>query len=128
MATDDDVQPFFDRYAAALAAIDLEAIADCYAYPSLAVSRLGRVAIGDQQQVRDFFGPNGQRYRDRGIVRLQIADLRAEYDDDGLWVGTAQLQNLDEQGEIVDVERNAYQLVREDGDWKIAVTTPLDAR
>lgn len=128
MSRDNGVQQFFDRYAEALSAGDLDTIAECYAYPALAVSRLGRVAIGDPQQVRDFFAQNGQRYRDRGITSVEICNVRAEFDDTGLWVGCAHLQNLDAQGEIVDVERNAYQLLQEDGAWRIAVTTPLDAR
>ena len=125
---DNGVRPFFERYAAAISSSDLDAIADCYAYPSLAVSRLGRVAIAEPDQVRAFFGENGQRYRDRGITSVQITNIHAAFDEDGLWLGSAHLENFDDDGEIVDVERNAYELIHEDGAWKIAVTTPLDTR
>jgi hypothetical protein len=46
----------------------------------------------------------------------------------GVWVGRLVLENLDESGEAVGKERNAYQVVTvQDGTRRIAVTTPLDA-
>ena len=36
------------------------------------------------------------------------------------------LRHLDADGNVVDVEMNAYQLARDDEGWTIAVTTPLE--
>ena len=126
--TDDEtVAGFFDRYATALSAVDLDALAECYAYPSLAVSRAGTLAISEPDQTRAFFGENAERYTTAGITGVRIRNLRPAYDHDGLWVGLADLENLDSDGQHVGTELNAYQLVLRDGRWAIAVTTPLDA-
>jgi len=122
-----DIDEFFDHYAAALSAIDLDALARCYHYPSLAVSRSGSLAITDPGMTRDFFAANGPRYHERGIRSVSISGLEPAYDEDGLWVGLAVLHNRDAEGREVGVEHNAYQLVRTADGWRIAVTTPLDA-
>lgn len=128
MTTTHSPQRFFDTYARALSDLDLERIADCYHYPSLAVSRLGCLAIEKPAQTRDFFAANGTQYKERGIDSVRIVNLRPSYDADGLWVGLADLENLDAEGTVVGTEHNAYQLVAGDDGWSIAVTTPLDAR
>jgi hypothetical protein len=125
--TQTDVTAFFEAYAQALTEIDLDALADCYHYPSLAVTRLGCQAIDSPDTTRDFFAQNGRAYHERGIQSVRIVRVRASYDQQGLWVGFADLENLDNAGGLVGVEHNAYQLVLVDG-WRIAVTTPLDAR
>ena len=122
-----DLDDFFDRYGRALSTIDLDGLADCYHYPSLAVSRSGCLAVTDPQQTRQFFAANGARYHDRGIRAVRIGDLQPAYASEDLWVGLAVLHNLDADGQEVGVEHNAYQLVRTPAGWRIAVTTPLDA-
>ena len=126
--TTEPVADFFARYGHALSTIDLDTIADCYAYPSLAVTRLGRMAIAGPEQTKAFFAENSRRYHEQGIPTLHITNVRAGYDEDGLWVGFADLENLDADDRVVGIEHNAYQLVAEGGAWRIAVTTPLDAR
>jgi ketosteroid isomerase-like protein len=127
--TTETVGAFLDRYARALSEIDLDALADCYHYPALAVTRLGCQAITDPAQTREFFAANGAAYKARGIESVRITRPRASYDEDGLWVGLADLENLDGEGRHVGTEHNAYQLLRGgDGRWRIAVTTPLDVR
>lgn len=121
------VPDFFGRYAAALSDVDLEQLAGCYAYPSLAVSRAGTLAITEPDMTRAFFRENAERYTSAGIAAVRIRDLRAAYDQDGLWVGLADLENLDANGAHVGTELNAYELVLRDGRWAIAVTSPLDA-
>lgn len=129
MSAGEPVAAFFDRYATALSASDLDVLAECYHYPSLAVSRNGCLAITDPAQTRAFFAQNGAAYRARGIEAVRIVNPRASYDEDGLWVGLADLENLDAGGAHVSTEHNAYQLVQDgSGRWEIAVTTPLDAR
>ncbi len=127
MATDrSTVIALFDTYAQALSAIDLDTLAACYSYPALALTRTGRQAVTEPEQTRAFFAANGPRYLKRGIVAVRITNLRTTYDSAGLWIGLADLQNLDADGNVVDVEMNAYQLARDDEGWTIAVTTPLE--
>lgn len=126
--TDPDVDRFFVRYAQALTEIDLDTLAGCYHYPSLAVTRLGCQEILDPQATKAFFAANGQRYRGLGITAVQITNVRTVYDEDGLWIGFADLHNHAADGSPVGAEHNAYQLVGSDQGWRIAVTTPLDAR
>lgn len=108
------VTEFLDRYAAALSAVDLDTLATCYHYPSLAVTRRGCLAIIDPEQTRAFFAQNSTTYLSQGIVAVRITNARASYDEDGLWVGPADLENLDAEGAHVSTEHNAYQLVRDD--------------
>ncbi|WP_324652049.1 hypothetical protein [Georgenia sp. H159] len=127
MSAGGPVAAFFDRYATALSASDLDVLAECDHDPSLAVSRNGCLAITDPARTRAFLAQNGAPYRARGVVR--IVDPRASDDEDGLWVGPADLENLDADGAHVSPEHHAYQLVRDgSGRWGIAVTTPLHAR
>ena len=126
--TKTNVTAFFEAYARALSENDLDALADCYHYPSLAVTRLGCQAIDSPDTTRDFFAQNARAYHERDIHAVRIARVRATYDQDGLWVGFADLENVSDAAGLVGVEHNAYQLVLVDEHWRIAVTTPLDAR
>ena len=126
--THESVDEFFARYAGALSAVDLDELSRCYLYPSLAVSRSGTLAITDPGMTRTFFQQNAARYQDAGIDAVRIRNLRASYDEDGVWIGLADLENLDAHGDHVGSELNAYQLVAGDGRWAIAVTSPLDVR
>lgn len=125
--TGDSAAAFLDRYAAAISADDLDAIAECYAYPALAVSPLGRLVIAEPQQTRDFFAQNGERYRAQGIQSVTVRDVETDAAAPSVWVGRAVLVHHDGSGAEVGTERQAYQLVAVDGALRIAVTTPLDA-
>ena len=118
---------FFERYAQALSTVDLDGLSRCYVYPSLAVSRLGTQAITDAKMTREFFEENAVRYQDAGIAAVRIRNLRPCFDDDAVWIGLADLENLDAQGSHVGTELNAYQLIVDNGRWAIVVTSPLDA-
>lgn len=120
------VTALFDSYAQALSVIDLDALADCYSYPALALTRQGRQAVTSADQTRACFAANGPAYHAREILAVRITNLRPAYDSDGLWVCLADLENLDAAGAVVDIETNAYQLVGDDQGWTIAVTTPLE--
>lgn len=122
----DTVSSFFDRYATALMEVDLDTLAECYNYPSLAVSPMGCLAIPNAEMTREFFHGNAEQYRELGVMGVRIANLRPSHADDGVWIGLADLENLDADGNVVGVELNAYQLVhRGDAGWAIAVSTPL---
>lgn len=127
MSQDPQVTDFFDDYARALSTVDLDALAECYVYPSLAVARAGTQAITDADMTRAFFEQNAKRYASAGISSVRIRNLRPAYFEDGIWFGLADLENFDDGGQQVGTELNAYQLVLRDGRWAIAVTSPLDA-
>ncbi|OZD10916.1 hypothetical protein CH253_23525 [Rhodococcus sp. 06-156-3C] len=123
----ESIEDFFDRYTGCLSSGDIDALADIYHYPALAVSPRGCLAVTDPQQTRDFFSQGQQFYRSRGIQGVRAKDIVTDIEGNGIWVGHLLLENLDSDGNSVGVERNAYQIVLDaDGARRIAVTTPLD--
>jgi hypothetical protein len=124
----ESIEDFFARYTGHLTAADIEALAATYNYPSLAVTAMGCMAITDPQQSRDFFSQGQHFYRSRGIEGVRARDIVTDVEVPGIWVGRLVLENLDERGAAVSLERNAYQIVTAaDGTRRIAVSTPLDA-
>jgi hypothetical protein len=124
----ESIEEFFARYTGYLTAGDIEGLAAIYNYPSLAVTAMGCLAITDPQQSRDFFGQGQHYYRSRGIQGVRARDIVTDVEVPGIWVGRLALENLDDSGAAVGLERNAYQVVTaEDGTRRIAVSTPLDA-
>ena len=122
------IDDFFARYTGYLTDGDLDGLADIYHYPSLAVTAQGCLAITDPQQTRDFFTQGRAFYHARGIHRVRARDITTDVEVPGVWVGRLVLQNYDADGQPVDGERNAYQVVTtSDGRRRIAVTTPLEA-
>ncbi|OZE98222.1 hypothetical protein [Rhodococcoides fascians] len=123
----ESIEDFFDRYTGYLSSGDIDALADIYHYPALAVSPRGCLAVTDPQQTRGFFSQGQQFYRSRGIQGVRAKDIVTDIEGNGIWVGHLLLENLDADGRPVGVERNAYQIVLDaDGARRIAVTTPLD--
>ncbi|OZC51657.1 hypothetical protein CH289_13510 [Rhodococcus sp. RS1C4] len=123
----ESIEDFFDRYTGYLSSGDIDALADIYHYPALAVSPRGCLAVTDPQQTRDFFSQGQQFYRSRGIQGVRAKDIVTDIEGNGIWVGHLLLENLDSGGNSVGVERNAYQIVLDaDGARRIAVITPLD--
>jgi hypothetical protein len=124
----ESIEDFFARYTGYLTAGDLEGLAAIYHYPSLAVTAIGCLAITDPQQSRDFFSQGQHFYRSRGIQGVRARDIVTDVEVPGIWVGRLVLENLDDSGAAVGLERNAYQVVNAaDGTRRIAVSTPLDA-
>jgi hypothetical protein len=117
-----DVKAFFQTYCAAFETLDVEAIADCVAYPSHIVSDgddVTLIAIANRQQClatmsrvvelhRQLGAPSG-RIRDLSILelspRLAQASLRMEV------LGRASNPLYDFQA--------AYSLARFSGEWRI---------
>jgi hypothetical protein len=124
----ESIEDFFARYTGYLTAGDVEGLAAAYNYPSLAVTAMGCLAITEPQQSRDFFGQGQHFYRSRGIQGVRATDIVTDIEVPGIWVGRLVLENLDDNGARVGLERNAYQVVTAaDGTRRIAVSTPLDA-
>ena len=126
--TKESIADFFARYTGYLTEGDLDGLADIYSYPSLAVSPQGILAITDAEQTRAFFAAGREFYHGRQIMAVRAADIVTDIEVGSIWVGHLVLENLDADGNLVDRERNAYQVVTgPDGIRRIAVTTPLDA-
>jgi hypothetical protein len=123
----ESIADFFARYTGYLTDGDLDGLAAIYHYPSLAVSPQGVVAITDPEQTRAFFAAGREFYHGRQIMAVRPDDIVTEIEVGSIWVGHLVLVNLDAEGDVVDRERNAYQVVTgTDGIRRIAVTTPLD--
>lgn len=122
------IETFLKRYAKNLTDGNFDAIAKMYNYPALAITARGCQAIENEEQTRNFFKQGREFYFSRGITAIDITDVKEDASVPGIWVGRALLVNLNDKGERVGVEHNAYQIVAlENGEWRIAVTTPMDA-
>ena len=126
--TTETIEDFFARYTGYLTDGDLDGLADIYHYPALAVSPAGCLAITDPQQTRAFFAQGREFYHARQIMAVRAREIVTDVEVPAIWVGRLVLENVDGDGNLVDRERNAYQVVTTpDGTRRIAVTTPLDA-
>ncbi len=122
------IEDFFARYTGYLTDGDLDGLAEIYHYPALAVSPAGCLAITDPEQTRAFFAQGREFYHGRQIMAVRAREIVTDAEVGSIWVGRLVLENLDSDGQLVDRERNAYQVVTApDGTRRIAVTTPLDA-
>jgi hypothetical protein len=122
------IEDFFARYTGYLSNGNIDGLADIYNYPSIAVTAMGCLAITDPQQSRDFFSQGQQFYRSRGIEGVRARDIVTDIEVPNIWIGRLVLENLDDSGTPVGLERNAYQVITApDGTRRIAVSTPLDA-
>ncbi len=111
------VEQFFDRYADALLVRDAAAIARMYAVPSLVLFPGQPVLVTDARQTEKFFASAWGQYEGVDAVTKQLA-LMGEApgsvwaDVTWSWGGRAR-------------ERFCYQLVEQDGEYRIAVLTPM---
>jgi ketosteroid isomerase-like protein len=71
-----DISAFLDRYAEALAAGDLPAIAACYALPALVVGDANTIPVTEAAQVEAAFAGAADAYRAQGMVSIR-PELRA---------------------------------------------------
>jgi hypothetical protein len=123
----ESIADFFARYTGYLTDGDLDGLAHIYHYPSLAVSPQGIMAITEPEQTRAFFAAGREFYHGRQIMAVRADDIVTDIEVGTIWVGHLVLVNLDAEANVVDQERNAYQIVTgSDGIRRIAVTTPLD--
>lgn len=111
MSNIETIEAFLARYAENMTKGDFDAIAKMYNYPALAVTAQGCLAIESEEQTRNFFKQNREFYFSRGITAIDITDIQTDAGTPGLWVGRALLVNLNDKGERVGIEHNAYQIV-----------------
>ncbi|GAB3305468.1 hypothetical protein EK0264_04790 [Epidermidibacterium keratini] len=113
-------ESFFDAYQSALLDRDAEAVARMYAVPALIAFPGQVIAVSDARQTEDFFtGAFGQY---AGVTAADTTIRIVAATAHSIWADVA----WDNHGGAPD-ERNMYQLIHTDADWKIAVLTPLDA-
>ena len=116
--TDNAVEEFFDRYAAALLARDEKAVATMYAVPSLILFPGNSIPVTDEKQTEQFFATTWAQYEgvdsvDHDIRILAEAPHSVWADVTWSWDGEPR-------------ERLCYQLVDVGGEYRIAVLTPLE--
>jgi hypothetical protein len=62
------LQAFFVRYGEALAAGNLQTIANCYVLPGLVLSDTGSISIADHEEIEAAFRGAAEAYRTQGLV------------------------------------------------------------
>lgn len=114
----DNVERFFDRYAAALLARDAKAIAGMYAIPSLILFPGQSVPVTDASQTEAFFASSWGQYEGIDSVEKRV-DIMAEAPG-FVWADVTWSYAGGEPR-----ERFCYQLAETAGGYQIAVLTPL---
>lgn len=111
------VHDFFVQYAEALLARDTAAIAELYAVPALILFPGNSIPVTSRSQTEEFFSSAWEQYEGVDSVTNEIA-LVGEAPS-SLWVNVA----WSFEGQVR--ERFCYQLIEAEGEWRIAVLTPL---
>ena len=115
--TNDRVNEFFDRYAAALLDRDAAAVAGMYSVPSLIVFPGNLIPVSDAKQTEGFFASSWDQYEGVDSVDKEInvmAEAAGTVWADVTWSYWGRAQ-----------ERFCYQLVEGDGGYQIGVLTPM---
>lgn len=111
------VDEFFERYREALMARDEGRVARLYAVPGLILFPGQAVAVSDERQTEQFFASAWGQYE--GVTDTHT-DLDVVAEAPGsVWVDCTW------RHEGAPPERLMYQLVENDGGWRIAVLTPM---
>lgn len=111
------VHDFFVQYADALLGRDAAAIAELYAVPALVLFPGNAVPVTDRKQTEEFFASSWGQYE--GVEDLGNEIHVVNEAPASLWVDVAWSYD----GEVR--ERFMYQLIPDQGEWRIAVLTPL---
>lgn len=109
---------FFAAYAQALLDRDAEAIAAHYAVPALIEFPGQRIVVTDAAQSVKFFAGAFAQYE--GVTEADAAVEVTAATGHSIWADVTWDYHEAARG-----ERNMYQLVRIEDEWKIAVLTPL---
>jgi hypothetical protein len=113
----EQVDQFFERYAAALLARDEKAIAGMYAIPSLILFPGQSIPVSDAKQTEEFFASAWSQYERVDHIDKQIVIMGEA--PGSVWVDV--VWSYGEQPR----ERFCYQLVEGTDGWQIAVLTPM---
>ncbi|MBX9245373.1 hypothetical protein ICW40_11210 [Actinotalea ferrariae] len=112
----DDVDRFFERYAAALLARDEAAVARMYAVPGLILFPGDAIPVTDVRQSEQFFAASWGQYE--GVDSMERRVVVMAEAPGSVWVDVT--WTYGDRG-----ERFCYQLVRDADGLRIAVLTPL---
>ncbi|MFE4464174.1 hypothetical protein ACFRCR_03555 [Oerskovia sp. NPDC056781] len=122
----DDVQRFLNSYGVALAAGDLDTIAETYAFPALVVTDEASVLISEPDTVRESFRGAAESYRERGLVGA-VAQIRSlGTTSAGLVWADVRWSYRDEYAAEADTESFRYLLRRGRETFQICVVVPVD--
>lgn len=109
---------FFDRYAAALLDRNATQVAGLYAVPALILFPGNAIAVSDSAQTEAFFSTAWNQYEGVSQTSTDI-NVVAE-------AGHSIWADVTWSHDGTPAERFIYQLITTDGQWKIAVLTPMD--
>lgn len=115
--TTERADAFFNRYESALLARDEQAIATMYAVPSLILFPGNSIVVSDPKQTEQFFASSWRQYDGVDAVSRQIVimgEAPGSIWADVTWSYAGQPR-----------ERFCYQLIDVDGNYQIAVLTPM---
>lgn len=115
--TSENVNQFFQRYAAALLARNARAVAQMYAVPSLILFPGNAIPVSDTQQTADFFASAWSQYEGIEEVDTQITIMGEA--PGSVWADVTWSYNGHPQ------ERFCYQLVERERGYQIGVLTPM---
>jgi hypothetical protein len=119
----EDVQAFFQTYCAAFEALDVEAIADCVAYPSHVVSdgdEVGLIAIANRQECLATMGRVVELHRQLGGPSGRIHDLTILELSPRLVQASLRMDVRDRASNHLYDFQATYSLARSSDAWRIA--------
>ena len=118
----EDVKALFQTYCAAFQALDLEAIADCVAYPSHIVSdgdEVSLIAIANRQQCLVTMSRVVELHRQLGAPSGRIHDLSITELSPRLAQASLTMEVLDRASNHLYDFQATYSLARFSGEWRI---------
>jgi hypothetical protein len=119
MTLTSQVTAFFDDYAAALDAFDVEALLDCLAFPHLIATRDGSHFFEDDAEALVNLERLIDEYRRHGVFRVVRLALTIEPLPDDAARATVEWRLEDAQGNQILHFPTIYTLAQQDGDWAI---------
>ena len=115
---------FFRRYAAALDALDLPAVAAAHAEPTFVVTDDGGEVVNRRAEVVTFFRGVLGEYRDRALVSAHPEVEAVEVLTDRLVEAVVRWSYADADGRVAVVDRYRY-LLRREGRHRLLIQTTL---
>lgn len=126
--TDAAVTRFLQKYAAAMSAGDVKAIAALWDTPAFAVSDQRSRAVGSREEVERFFAAARQQYVSRGMRAARPEVQSTDWISDRLAIVKVRWLYLDDRGKEIAEESMTYTLRRGHGpgDMKVVVAMHPD--
>ena len=124
-ANDEPVTEFFDRYAAAWNAFDVEALLDCFGFPHLVATAAQTHFYEDDAEALSNLEAMIVKYRANGVTGIERTALRSEALPDEAARATVGWRLLGTAGTELLAFTTLYTLAAEAGEWLIVA---LDAQ